>query len=191
MPAKSSSFRDAKILLGVTGGIAAYKSAALTSQLRREGAVVQVVMTEHATKFVTPLTFLSLSRRPVRVGMFEPREEADIEHIALADWPDLVVVAPCTANLMGKITAGIADDLLSTILLATTAPVLLAPAMNVHMWEHPATQRNLATLVEWGYHTVGPEEGDLACGYTGKGRMSEPEEILARIRQLLKKGKRG
>ncbi len=190
MGAKTGSLRDAKILLGITGGIAAYKSAMLTSQLKKEGAVVQVVMTEHATRFVTPLTFLSLSHRVVRVGMFEPREEADIEHIALADWPDLVVVAPCTANLMGKLTGGIADDLLSTILLATTAPVLLAPAMNVHMWEHPATQRNLRTLLEWGYQTVGPDEGDLACGYTGKGRMSEPEEILAKMKELMKRRKR-
>jgi phosphopantothenoylcysteine decarboxylase / phosphopantothenate---cysteine ligase len=178
--------KDRKVLLGITGGIAAYKSAYLASSLKKEGADVRVVMTQSSTQFITPLTMTSLTGYPARTGMFDPREEADIEHISLADWPELLVIAPCTANVIGKIASGIADDLLTTLLLATTAPVLLAPAMNVHMWEHPAVHENMSILHDWGYRSIGPEEGKLACGYSGKGRMSEPQAILKKIIELLK-----
>ena len=173
-----------EILVGVTGGIAAYKAADLVSLLAQEGAAVSVVMTEHAQRFVGPLTFQALSRRPVYTDLFaEGAYEAD--HIALADRAEAAVVAPATANVIGKLAAGIADDLLSTVLVALRVPVILAPAMNEAMWNHPAVQANVETLRRRGVRFVGPEEGRLACGTEGLGRMAEPETILAEIVAVL------
>ena len=167
-----------KILLCVTGGIAVFKAAALTSKLTQAGAQVKVVMSESATKFVTPLTFQSLSRNEVYTSAFQENNPKVVAHIDLADWADIVLVAPATANIIGKIANGIADDMISTIMLATTADVFIAPAMNVHMYTHPAVQKNMKTLMEYGYSMIEPAEGYLACGYTGKGRLSEPEHMI-------------
>lgn len=165
------------ILLGVCGGIAAYKAAALCSKLTQAGADVRVIMTESAVKFVQPLTFQALSRNPVAVDTFDEHDAAVIRHIDLADSADLVVVAPATANVIGKLAAGLADDMLTTTLLATEAPVWIAPAMNVHMYAHPAVQSNMEQLAQRGVRFIEPGEGQLACGYVGKGRMAEPEQI--------------
>jgi phosphopantothenoylcysteine decarboxylase/phosphopantothenate--cysteine ligase len=178
-----------EILVGVTGGIAAYKTADLVSRLVEKGAAVSVVMTEHAQRFVGPPTFQALSRRPVYTDLFaEGAYEAD--HIALADRAEAAVVAPATANAIGKLAAGIADDLLSTVLLALRVPVILAPAMNEAMWNHPAVQANVETLRRRGVRFVGPEEGRLACGTEGPGRLAEPEAILAEIVAVLSRKKR-
>ena len=173
------------VVLGVTGGIAAYKAATITSMLRQAGAEVHVVMTEHATRFVTPLTFQTLSQNRVVADMFEPTADWEIEHVALADRADLVLIAPATANIIGKIAAGIADDSLSALVMSTRAPVVIAPAMNVHMYENPIVQANLRKLEELGYIFVEPDTGPLACGYEGKGRLAEPEEILRQAEQVL------
>ncbi|WP_188816560.1 bifunctional phosphopantothenoylcysteine decarboxylase/phosphopantothenate--cysteine ligase CoaBC [Calditerricola satsumensis] len=173
------------ILLGVTGGIAAYKAAALTSRLVQQGADVHVILTEAAARFVTPLTFQALSRNAVHTDVLEEKDPRVIAHIDLADRADLVIVAPATANFLAKAACGLADDMLSAVLLATRAPVLLAPAMNVNMYRHPAVQANLARLRAWGWHVVEPGEGYLACGWTGKGRMAEPEAIAAAAEALL------
>ncbi len=173
------------IVLGVTGGIAVYKAAALTSRLAQSGAEVHVIMTESAAKFVTPLTFQTLSRQPVHTDTFAERDASVVAHIDLADRADLFVVAPATANIIAKMACGLADDMLSTTLLATTAPILVAPAMNVHMYEHPAVQANMQTLRERGVHFIEPGVGQLACGYVGRGRLAEPEEIYAEIVRLM------
>lgn len=171
------------IVLGVCGGIAAYKAAALCSKLTQAGAKVHVVMTESATKLVGPVTFQALSHEAVRVDTFDELDPGVISHIDLADRADAVVVAPATANMLAKMATGIADDMLSTILLATTAPVFAAPAMNVHMYGHPATQANLAVLRERGVEFIEPGVGQLACGYVGKGRMEEPEKIVEFLKE--------
>lgn len=173
------------VLLGVTGSIAAYKAVELASRLVQGGASLDVIMTSCAARFVTPLTFRSITHRPVVTDMFATPEEYDIEHIALAERADVVVVAPATANIMAKLAAGIADDMLSCTILATRAPVLLAPAMNVHMWENAITQENLARLRARGFKIVEPGYGSLACGAEGKGRLAELEDILTAIRQIL------
>lgn len=173
------------ILLGVSGGIAAYKAAALCSKLVQAGAKVQVVMTESAAKFVQPLTFQTLSKHLVAVDTFDEKDPGVVAHIAYADSVDLVVVAPATANIIGKYAHGIADDMLSTTLLAATSPVLVAPAMNVHMYEHPAVRDNIAVLRSRGVRFIEPGEGLLACGYTGKGRLAEPEEIVKAVERIL------
>jgi phosphopantothenoylcysteine decarboxylase/phosphopantothenate--cysteine ligase len=184
------TLRGREILVGVTGGIAAYKTADLVSLLVQQEAGVSVVMTEHATRFVAPLTFQTLSRRPVYTDLFaEGAYEAD--HIALADRAEAAVVAPATANAIGKLAAGIADDLLSTVLLAIRCPLLLAPAMNEAMWNHPAVQVNVETLRKRGVHLVGPETGRLACGTEGPGRMAEPESILDAVFEILSSGRTG
>ena len=172
-----------RIVVGVTGGIAAYKACDLVSRLKKRGAEVRVVLTEHACQFVQPLTFETLSGNPAYTDAVDRKFE--IEHVALAKWGELFVVAPATANCMAKFAAGIADDLLSTTYLAATCPVLLAPAMNCAMWRHPATQINLQTLLARGVHTVGPESGLLACGDEDIGRMSEPERIVEAIEAIL------
>jgi phosphopantothenoylcysteine decarboxylase/phosphopantothenate--cysteine ligase len=181
--------KDKKILLCVSGGIAVYKAAALTSKLTQEGAKVKVMMTESAMKFVTPLTFQALSRNEVYTDTFDEKNPEVIAHIDLADWPDLIIIAPATANLIGKLANGIADDMISTTLLASTAPVWIAPAMNVHMYEHPAVQRNMKTLESFGYHFIEPGEGYLACGYVGKGRLEEPERIVEKTKAFFSKVK--
>ncbi|RPF56046.1 bifunctional phosphopantothenoylcysteine decarboxylase/phosphopantothenate--cysteine ligase CoaBC [Aquisalibacillus elongatus] len=170
-----------KIVLGVSGGIAAYKACALTSKLVQQGADVKVIMTEGATEFVQPLTFQALSRNPVYTDAFDEKNPEKIAHIDLADWADLVILAPATAHLLGRLANGLADDMLTTTLLATTAPVYIAPAMNVHMYDHPAVKENLLTLEEYGYRFIEPGDGYLACGYVGKGRLEEPENIIAVI----------
>ncbi|MFL0363024.1 bifunctional phosphopantothenoylcysteine decarboxylase/phosphopantothenate--cysteine ligase CoaBC [Pseudobacillus sp. 179-B 2D1 NHS] len=169
---------EKKILLCVTGGIAVYKAAALTSKMVQAGAEVKVIMTASACEFVTPLTFQALSRNEVYTNTFDEKHPEVIAHIDLADWADLILVAPATANMIGKLANGIADDMISTTLLASTAPVWVAPAMNVHMYEHPAVKKNLATLADFGWQFVEPGEGFLACGYVGKGRLEEPEKIV-------------
>ncbi|BDG48101.1 bifunctional phosphopantothenoylcysteine decarboxylase/phosphopantothenate--cysteine ligase CoaBC [Parageobacillus sp. KH3-4] len=172
---------EKNILLCVTGGIAAYKAAALTSQLTQRGANVKVMMSESACKFITPLTFQALSRNEVYIDTFDEKNPAVIAHIDVADWADLVLVAPATANTIGKLAHGIADNMITTTLLATKAPVWIAPAMNVHMYEHPAVQANIETLYRFGYRFIEPSEGYLACGYVGKGRLEEPEKIIENI----------
>ncbi|NMH71238.1 bifunctional phosphopantothenoylcysteine decarboxylase/phosphopantothenate--cysteine ligase CoaBC [Bacillus sp. RO3] len=167
-----------KVLLCVSGGIAVYKAAALTSKLVQGGAEVKVIMTESAQKFVAPLTFQALSRQDVYWDTFDEKDSSKIAHIDLADWADLVLVAPATANIIGKLANGIADDMISTTILATTAKVWIAPAMNVHMYDHPAVKRNIDTLFKFGYRFVEPSEGYLACGYVGKGRLEEPEKVV-------------
>jgi phosphopantothenoylcysteine decarboxylase/phosphopantothenate--cysteine ligase len=170
-----------RILLVITGGIAAYKSLDLIRRLRERGAVVRCILTEAGCHFVTPLSVSALSETRVYSELFSLTDEAEMGHIRLSREADLVVVAPATANIIAKMAAGIADDLASTTLLATDRPILLAPAMNVVMWQHPATQSNLSTLLDRGVRTVGPTAGDLACGEIGAGRMSEPAEILSAI----------
>ena len=169
------------VVLGVTGGIAAYKACEVVSRLRKLGAEVDVIMTENATKLVQPLTFETLSCRPVCVDTFSRTESWDVKHISLAQKADVMAVAPATANLMAKLACGIADDMLTTTLLATKAPVLLAPAMNTGMWTAAATQQNRQILQNRGVRFVGPVSGFLACGDTGAGRMSEPVEIVEAI----------
>lgn len=173
------------ILLGVSGGIASYKAAALCSKLAQAGADVRVIMTESAAKFIAPLTFQALSRNDVLTDTFDEKDSSVISHIDVADRADLVVIAPATANLIGKLANGIADDMLSTTLLAVTSPILAAPAMNVHMYEHPAVQENIRRLRDRGVIFCEPGEGQLACGYVGKGRLAEPDEIFAQIAALL------
>lgn len=165
------------VVVGVTGGIAAYKSCELVRRLKKQGADVRVILTEHAAKFVPPLTFQTLSGNPVADGMFDQPQAWEMKHISWSKAAHLFIVAPATANLLGKYACGIADDMLTSTLLATPAPVLLAPAMNVDMWQHPATQQNLQTLLSRGVHTVGPETGMLANGHVAIGRMAEPEDI--------------
>lgn len=171
------------ILLCVTGGIAVYKAVALVSKLTQAHFNVKVIMTESAQKFVNPLSFQVMSKNDVFYDTFDEKDSRVIAHIDLADWADLVLVAPATANVIGKLANGIADDMVTTTLLATTVPVWIAPAMNVHMYDHPAVLRNIDTLYRDGYRFIEPSEGYLACGYVGKGRLEEPENITALVVQ--------
>lgn len=173
--------RPPRILLGVSGGIAAYKSPDLVRRLRERGAEVQVVMTAGATQFVTPLTFQAVSGREVRTSLWDTSAEAAMGHIELARWADLVLVAPATAELLAKLAHGRADDLLTTLCLATAAPVWVAPAMNQQMWANRATQDNIATLQARGVTVLGPASGEQACGETGEGRMLEPAELAGMV----------
>jgi len=175
------------IILGVTGGIAAYKSAAVASALTQAGAKVHVIMTASAVKFIAPLTFQAITRQRVVTDTFDEEDPSVISHIDLADRADAVVIAPATANSLGKFALGLGDDMLTTTLLAVRAPVIAAPAMNVHMYANPAVQAHMDTLIRRGVHIVEPGVGFLACGYTGKGRMAEPEEIVARVVDVLSK----
>ena len=168
-----------RIVLGITGGIAAYKGAELVRQFVKAGAEVQVVLTRAAEHFVTKLTLQTLSGRPVLVEIFDLDEESRIGHIQIADRAELLVIAPATANVIARLAHGFAGDLLTTVALATLAPLVLAPAMNVNMWRHPQTQENVARLVARGAILVGPDSGDLACGWVGAGRLVEPAEIVA------------
>ena len=177
--------RKPNVVLGVTGSIAAYKAAEITRQLVKVDINVLPVMTDAATRFLGPLTLQSLSLNPVTTGLFDEEESWRPTHIALADMADLLLIAPVTANVMAKLAHGLADDVLTAIALATRAPLVLAPAMNVKMWEHPATQANRRLLEERGARLIGPETGFLACGYEGKGRMSPPEVIVERVLQCL------
>lgn len=170
-----------RVLLGVTGGIAAYKSPDVVRRLRDRGAEVQVVMTSGATRFVTPITFQAVSGRPVRDGLWDMAAEAAMGHIELARWADLVLIAPASADFLARLTAGLADDLLATVCLATSAPIAVAPAMNKVMWDSAATRENIGRLVERGVRILGPGEGDQACGEVGPGRMLEPDQITQMV----------
>ena len=170
-----------RIVLGVTGGIAAYKSAELVRRLRDAGAEVRVVMTRRAQAFVTPLTFQAVSGQPVHTRLLDESAEAGMGHIELARWADCVLVAPATADFMARLAHGLADDLLTTVCLATAAPLILAPAMNQQMWSNPATRQNCAVLQERGIRMIGPASGSQACGDSGPGRMTEPAELVAAL----------
>ena len=170
-----------RVLVGITGGIAAYKSADLVRRLRDEGGDVRIVMTTAATQFITPLTMQALSGNTVHVHLLDAATENAMDHITLARWADVVVVAPAGANFMAKLAQGMADDLLSTLCLASTAPLVVVPAMNHVMWSHPATQANRLVLLDRGVHFLGPAAGDQACGESGPGRMVEPPEIVAAL----------
>ncbi|MEH7415452.1 bifunctional phosphopantothenoylcysteine decarboxylase/phosphopantothenate--cysteine ligase CoaBC [Neobacillus drentensis] len=173
--------KERNILLCVTGGIAVYKAAALTSKLVQARFNVKVILSESAEKFVTSLTFQALSRNDVYTDTFDEKNPQVIAHIDLADWADLILVAPATANTIGKLANGIADNMITTTLLAATSPVWIAPAMNVHMYGHPAVKKNLEVLADYGCQFIEPSEGYLACGYVGKGRLEEPEKIVSLI----------
>jgi phosphopantothenoylcysteine decarboxylase/phosphopantothenate--cysteine ligase len=179
-----------KILLGVTGGIAAYKAAIIIRLLVREGAEVKVIMTPLAREFITPLTLATLSKNPVLVDFFNPEDGRWNSHIDLGLWADLFIIAPATANTMGKMAAGIADNLLLTTCLSARCPVLLAPAMDLDMLAHPATVSNIERLKSFGNHIIEPDTGELASGLDGKGRMAEPEVIVKEIKQVLSKKKK-
>ncbi|MBT2573410.1 bifunctional phosphopantothenoylcysteine decarboxylase/phosphopantothenate--cysteine ligase CoaBC [Bacillus sp. ISL-51] len=179
------------ILLCVSGGIAVYKACALTSKLVQAGANVKVIMTESAREFVSPLTFQALSRNEVYTDTFKEQNPKVISHIDAADWADLIIVAPATANIIGKLANGLADDMLTTTLLAAEAPVWVAPAMNVHMYDHPAVKRNISVLYQDGVRFIEPSEGYLACGYVGKGRLEEPEHIVERVKEHFSKAEEG
>ena len=177
--------RSKKVLVGVTGSIAAYKAADLVSRLCSDGMEVRVVMTRAATLFVGPLTFQSLTGNPVCVEMFDEEAADAIAHVNLARFPDVVVVAPASAQTIARLALGLADELLSCVLLATKAPVIIAPAMNSVMWEHPAVKSNLEKLRSYGYTIVEPDVGRLACGEVGKGKLAPVEAILQEIERLL------
>ena len=173
------------VILGVSGSIACYKAADLTSRMTQGGINVCVVMTSHAVEFVAPLTFQTLSRNPVTTGIFDEKESWHPGHIGLADSADLLLIAPATANVIAKLANGIADDALTSIALATNAPLLIAPAMNGKMWLHAATQENVQKLKSRGAHFIGPEEGLLACGYEGIGRLWDVGGIVAEMQKIL------
>lgn len=178
-------FEGKHIVVGITGGIAAYKAAELVSQLRQRGADIHCIMTEHASKLVSPITFGELSGNDVTVDMFSNISRWDVEHISLARLADVFVIAPATANIIGKIASGIADDMLSTTVMATTAPVVIVPAMNTNMYENPIVQRNIRILSDAGYTVMEPEEGHLACNTSGKGRFPHLDSILFEIEKAL------
>jgi phosphopantothenoylcysteine decarboxylase/phosphopantothenate--cysteine ligase len=173
------------ILLGVTGSIAAYKAADLASKLHQRGATVRVVLTEGAKKFVTALTFQTVTHQPVAQDLWEERDAAGVAHVDLADRADLLLIAPATANTLAQLAHGLADDFLGSLYLVCRAPVLIAPAMNGKMWTHPTTQANVATLQNRGHVFIGPEAGMQACGYEGLGRLWPVEEIMAQAEKLL------
>src|SRR5579863_807810 len=180
-----SILKDKTIVLGVSGGIAAYKAAELVRLLVAHGARVRVMMTRNATEFISPLTMQTLSLNPVATATFSLTQESEIGHIRLADTADAIVIAPATANLIAKAAAGIADDIVTTVLLATRCPLAFAPAMNVHMYEHPTVAENLAKLRARGTTIIEPAAGALACGYEGKGRLIDPSVIVDEIERML------
>lgn len=177
------------VLLGVTGGIAAYKAANIISILKKYGADVNVIMTKSATEIITPLTLRTLSKNPVVSDMFKETDVFDVKHITLAQKADVVIIAPATANIIGKIANGIADDMLSTTVMATNTNVLIAPAMNTIMYKNPIVQKNISTLKEYGYKIINPKKGMLACGYEGEGKMEDPITIVSEIAKALEGGK--
>ncbi|MCH2200760.1 MAG: phosphopantothenoylcysteine decarboxylase [Fuerstiella sp.] len=179
----SQSLNDCEILLGVTGGVAAWKAADLCSRLVQRGAVVSVILTDSAQKFIGRTTFEALTGQPVSVGLFQPSQHFRGEHIGLTQRAGLIVVAPATAASIARMAHGMADDLLTTTILASTGTVLIAPAMNCEMWAKPSVQRNVAQLRDDGYEIIDPETGWLSCGQTGTGRMASPETIVSRICQ--------
>jgi len=191
MAEKKSKLEGLNVLLGVSGGVAAYKAVDLASKLSGAGASVRTVMTENACRFICPKSFEAVTRSAVFTTLWNETEQLRIGHINLVEWADIVVVTPATANIIGKIANGICDDLLSTVLCACwQKPRLLAPAMNENMWRNPAVQRNVETIKQMGFELIGPEEGALACGAEGIGRMSEPQDILKAIEQIASKLKK-
>ena len=181
------SLEKKKILMIVGGGISAYKSLDLIRLLQRKGCSVKIVLTKSGKKFVTSLSISSLSKNRVFEEMFDEKNKGKIDHISLSRWADLILVIPATANFMSKLSKGRADDLASTVILASNKEIFLAPAMNVRMWLHKATQKNLNTLIDYGYKFIGPEDGEMACGEFGKGKMSSPRQILSFLEKFFKK----
>jgi len=182
-----SDLKGYEVVVGIGGGIAAYKVCQVVSQLAQKGCGITCTLTEAGTRFVTPLTFQTLTHRQVFTSLWQAEGHYDPQHLSLTERADLILIAPATADLIGKFAAGIGDDLVTTLMLGQNSPALLAPAMNTHMWDNPVVQRNVATLRELGYAFVGPEEGRLACGTTGTGRMAEPETIIKTVAEILKK----
>ena len=180
-------FKDKNILIGVTGGIACYKVCEIMSYLNKEGASVNVIMTKNATEFITPLTLETLSKNKVVIDMFEKKEHVEVEHISLAQKADLVLVVPATANIIGKVANGIADDMLSTTIMATPAPIVFAPAMNNEMYNNRIVQDNIKKLKEYGYYFISPIEGNLACGYKAIGKLAKKETIIEETKKVLEK----
>lgn len=170
-----------KITLGVCAGIAAYKACEIIRLLKKDGHQVQVMMTEGSKKFITPLTLQTLSGHSVATDMFDLTQESEIGHIHLADWPDIVLIAPATADVLARMAQGLCNDIVTTVLLATKAKVVVAPSMNVNMFEHPATQENIAKLKARGVQVIDPESGELACGWNGTGRLADPQKIVAAL----------
>ena len=191
MPKKKSNLSGLNIVLGVSAGVAAYKAVDLASKLTAAGASVNTVMTQNACRLIRPKSFEAVTRSEVFTTLWSTGQEYKINHVNLADWADIIVVAPATANIIGKIANGICDDLLTATLCACWAkPTLLAPAMNNNMWTNPAVQRNVTTLKDMGFELIGPEKGRLACGTEGIGRMAEPQNILEAIEKIASKIKR-
>lgn len=184
----TSGLESAEVLLCVTGGIACYKSADLASKLIQAGAGVTVAMTDAAGRFITPLTFQTLTGRQVYTSLWQSAEDFSSQHLSLTERADIIIVAPATADIIAKMAVGIADDLVSTLALSAcgACEILIAPAMNTRMWLAPPTRDNIQKLTDRGVHIVGPNEGRLACGTVGEGRMAEPDEILAKVKKLLK-----
>ena len=182
-------FKDLNIVIGITGGIAAYKACGLVNYLKGEGANIDVIMTNNACEFITPLTLETLSGNKVIVEMFDRDDYVDVKHISLARKADLLLIVPATANIIGKVANGIADDMLTTTIMATKAPVIFAPAMNNGMYENPIVQNNLEKLRSYGYKIIEPSIGHLACGYEAKGKLPKSEEIIDYVKVLVKERK--
>lgn len=182
-------FENLNIVVGITGGIAAYKACGIISYLKSEGANVNVIMTKNACEFITPLTIETLSKNKVVTDMFERPDYVDVKHISLARSADLFLVVPATANIIGKVASGIADDMLSTTIMATKVPVIFAPAMNNGMYENPIVQDNIKKLKLYGYKFIEPSIGHLACGYEAKGKLPKNEEIINYVKTLVKERK--
>ena len=178
--------KDKNIVIGITGGIACYKACEIISYLKKEGANVDVIMTKNATEFITPLTIETLSKSQVVTDMFAHKNHIEVEHISLAQKADLFLIVPATANIIGKVANGIADDMLSTTIMATQKPVIFAPAMNNQMYENKIVQDNIQKLKKYGYIFIEPQIGNLACGYTAKGKLAQKAEIIKTINQTMK-----
>ena len=185
MAVKVAVLKNKEVLVGVTGSIAAYRAADLVSSLTKAGAKVTVIMTKAACAFITPLTLQTLSHQQVFTDLFETNQDFDPQHISLVERADVLVIAPATANIIGKITAGIADDFISTVVMAMKKPVLIAPAMNENMWQNPIVQKNITTLKKLGYKFINPEKGPLACRKEGEGRLAPVERIIDEIINIL------
>ena len=185
-----SSLKDKKILIVICGGISAYKSLEFIRALRKNKAEIKTIITKSAKEFVTPLSITSLSQGKVYEDLFNPENEAEMDHISLSRWADLIVVVPATANTLSKLSNGTCDDLASTVILASNKKIFLVPAMNVRMWEHPSNQKNINNLREYGYKIIGPEIGDMACGEYGSGKMTEPSEIFKHVENYFKQLKK-
>ena len=178
-----NNFENKKILLIICGGISAYKSLEIIRMLKKQGAKIKTILTKNAKEFITPLSVASLSQEKVYDDLFSHENEAEMDHISLSRWSDVILVAPATANTLSKLSAGSSEDLASTVILASNKEVFLVPAMNVRMWEHPSTKENLEKLKNFGYQIIGPDVGDMACGEYGQGKMTEPKEIVDIIKQ--------